>query len=231
MGQPPWLVVLPGMDGTGDLLTEFATAATASFRVRVQPYPPDVALGYEALAERLVAALPREPFVLLGESFGGPLALLLAARCPPALRAVVLCASFARYPLPVAALAPLARWAPVRCAPLRVVSRALLGRWETAPLRGLLALALAKVRPAVFRARLAAAARVDTRDALHQVSVPILYLQASADRVVPSRAAAEIEREARVGVTRTRVDGPHFLLQAAPGNCARVIAAFAAPLL
>ena len=40
-------------------------------------------------------------FVVVGESFSGSLALMLATRRPVGLRGVVLCASFVRFPLPV----------------------------------------------------------------------------------------------------------------------------------
>ncbi|MGQ0798894.1 MAG: serine aminopeptidase domain-containing protein [Pseudomarimonas sp.] len=58
--------------------------------------------------------LPRsEPYFLLGESFGGPLAIALAARQPRGLLGLVLCASFARYPIEsLRAAAFLARVAP-----------------------------------------------------------------------------------------------------------------------
>lgn len=49
----------------------------------------------------MVSELPsREPYLLLGESFSGPIALSIAARRPALLRGVVLCCSFACNPRP-----------------------------------------------------------------------------------------------------------------------------------
>ena len=62
-------------------------------------YPPDRCLGYDALEPWLRDRLPAEPFVLLAESFSGPLALRLAADPPVGLQGVILVASFARAPV------------------------------------------------------------------------------------------------------------------------------------
>jgi pimeloyl-ACP methyl ester carboxylesterase len=98
------LVLLPGMDGTASLFSEFSTALGAEFEVIPVSYPSDVPLGYRELEQVARAALPEDkPFVLLGESFSGPIAIAIAASSPPGLLGLVLCCSFARNPLPLVA--------------------------------------------------------------------------------------------------------------------------------
>ena len=82
----PKLVLLPGLDGTGKLFAEFLEALDLGSSAQVVPYPPDIPLGYDELETLVRAALPAHgPFIILGESFSGPLAIRIAARPPPAL--------------------------------------------------------------------------------------------------------------------------------------------------
>jgi pimeloyl-[acyl-carrier protein] methyl ester esterase len=128
------LVVLPGLDGAATLLSEFKSAALASFSsVTAISYPLDKALNYAELESIARSALPKDkPFVLLGESFSGPIALSIAVNPPPGLVGLVLCATFAKNP--VALLKPfasLAQFAPVRTLPIFILSWLLLGSWAT----------------------------------------------------------------------------------------------------
>ena len=82
------LVLLPGLDGTGKLFSEILKALEGRVATLIVDYPKDVSLGYDELEVLKVrcAALPDDrPFVLLGESFSGPLAIRIAAHPPPGL--------------------------------------------------------------------------------------------------------------------------------------------------
>lgn len=77
----PVLVLLPGLDGTGKLFAEFVRALNPTVECVVVAYPKDQPMGYEELEGLVVSALPKDrAFVLLGESFSGPLAIRIAAR-------------------------------------------------------------------------------------------------------------------------------------------------------
>jgi thioesterase domain-containing protein len=70
------LVLLPGMDGTGELFAPFLAALGPDQAVVVVRYPTDRELGYAELEQVARAALPvDQPFILLGESFSGPVAI------------------------------------------------------------------------------------------------------------------------------------------------------------
>jgi pimeloyl-[acyl-carrier protein] methyl ester esterase len=123
------LVVLPGLDGTADMLSAFANAARTHFsNVQVIAYPPDKALGYRSLEELVRAKLPTDgAFVLLGESFSGPIAISIAGDPPVGLVGLVLSTTFAKAPIPL--LTPLAAFAglaPVRRLPMALLSWFLL---------------------------------------------------------------------------------------------------------
>ncbi len=99
-----------------------------------------------------------------------------------------------------------------------------LGRFATPALRSGLADALSRVSPSVIRRRLRAVLRVDVSAILARVDVPVLYLRASEDRLVPRSASDELSATPRIRFAE--VEGPHFLLQAKPSAAAAHVQAF-----
>ena len=68
---------------------------------RVIPFPTDEPLGYAELETLVRQALPADRrFVLLAESFSGPLAIRIGADPPRGLAGVILCGTFAKNPYP-----------------------------------------------------------------------------------------------------------------------------------
>ncbi|MEJ5132798.1 hypothetical protein WH218_01765 [Stenotrophomonas indicatrix] len=96
--------MLPGLDGTGSMSTPLLSALQAhGLTTQAIALPAQGGQDYATLARWLWPQLPRHPFILLAESFSGPLAVELAARQPAALRGLVLAATFARRPVPLPA--------------------------------------------------------------------------------------------------------------------------------
>jgi pimeloyl-ACP methyl ester carboxylesterase len=89
----PMIVLLPGMDGTGDLLAPITAvlAGDAESIIIRYPHEPLDYSAHEAIA-RASLSLER-PYVFLGESFSGPMAISVAASHPANLAGFVLCAS------------------------------------------------------------------------------------------------------------------------------------------
>ncbi len=224
------LYILPGLDGTTRMLDGFVAAARgAGFgSVRAVGYPPDRPLGYAELETFARAALPGQtPFVLLGESFSGPIAISIAAHPPPNLVGLVLSTTFARAPAPLLApFAPLVRFAPTRALPMAALSAVLLGRWGTPELRKTLRAALDDVAPAVQRTRAAAAMGVDVSDRLARIAVPTLILKANHDRLLRAGAGRQL-LEGIANAREIALDGPHLLLQTRTGHCVEAVTQFA----
>ena len=222
------LVVLPGLDGTATLHADFVRAASTTFdSVAVIPYPQDQMFGYVELEAIVRSTLPSRPFVLLGESFSGPIALSIAANPPSNLVGLVLSTTFATSPVPLfSVFAPVTRIAPVRALPLFLLSWWLLGRWATPQLEAALQDALSQVSPKVLRFRAAAALRANVLAQCSSISVPVLNLCAANDRLLSRSAGSQIEAVIPNCET-TEIAGPHLLLQAAPQVCAQVVGGFA----
>ena len=220
------LVLLPGLDGTGRLFQPFMRELPSSWRVVVVAYPMDAGANYEALTRLVLGSLPADgPFLLLGESFSGPIAIKIAAALGPRVRGLILCCSFARNPRPLlrrfaAAIDGLP--APTRV-PSALPAYVLLGAKASAECRELLAKVLTELPLDVLRARLGMVMNVDVTRELAAIAAPVLYLQATQDRVVPASAAAEIQLiQARAQLIQ--LSGPHGLLQAAPAASAAAVA-------
>ena len=114
---------------------------------------------------------------------------------------------------------------PIGLVPIKLLGFILLGRFSTSAARRALAEVLAQVSPKALRTRLAALFDVNVAGLLAQVRVPVLYLCATEDRVVPraaSRHISELLPEAKV----IEIGAPHFLLQSAPAEAAHHVTQF-----
>ncbi|HBP02831.1 MAG TPA: alpha/beta hydrolase, partial [Stenotrophomonas sp.] len=101
---PQHVLMLPGLDGSGRLSTPFLPALQAhGLTTQAITLPAQGGQDHAKLAQRLRSQLPGHPFILLAESFSGPLAVELATRHPTGLRGLVLAATFARRPVPLPA--------------------------------------------------------------------------------------------------------------------------------
>jgi pimeloyl-ACP methyl ester carboxylesterase len=217
------------MDGTGDLFADFIHALPRTFETEVVRYPRDRHLPYSQLLTLMQSAIPpTEPFILLAESFSTPLAIQFAATNPPNLKGLILCTGFAR--------SPITDWKRVLCSflapalfrvplPEFIVSHFLLGPNPSPRVLSAFRAAISSVAPSVLSARLRAILACDARAELAQVAVPLLYLQAKHDRLVPESCLKEMRR-IKPQIEVATIDGPHLLLQREPQQAAAIVARF-----
>jgi len=94
------LAILPGLDGGARLRADFVAAVAPAFeQIIIVEYPESGPQDLGTLEHVARIALPVDrPFVLLGESFSGPISLRIAGAPPHNLRALVLSTTFARRP-------------------------------------------------------------------------------------------------------------------------------------
>ncbi|HEY5677988.1 MAG TPA: alpha/beta hydrolase [Myxococcales bacterium] len=186
-------LLLPGMDGTGDLLGSFGRCL---------------------------------PFEIAPESFSGPLGVMIAARYPPRVVALVLVAGFVSDPTRVAArLAAALAPALILPPPAWIIRRTLLG--SDAPPREVASAraAIRRVKPSVLSRRLKEVATVDASALLARTTLPLLYVRASGDRLVTAREARRVAA-LRPDATVRIIDAPHSVLQSRPQAAAALIGEF-----
>lgn len=231
--KPLSLVLLPGLDGTGILFRPLVAALPADIKPIVVRYPPDRQFTYLELLPLVRETLPQsEPFILLGESFSGPLAVMIAADPPKNLIGLVLCATFVTAPIPfIGPVVPvLARTPLFRLFPPFQQLKALVGGYSNPELRSLFTEMYAVVRPEGLAARVRSVFRVDVRNALADCRLPILYIAGAKDFVVPRRNLRLIQR-IHPGIEAVTIPSPHMVLQTAPIVAAEVIAKFASSIV
>ena len=221
------------MDGTGDLFRDFVCSLPAELATALARDPVDRHASREELLAIAEKAFPAsEHFVIVAESYSTPLAIVLASAAPANLAGLILCAGFASSPI-VGWRRPLARLA-ARAVfhlplPRFVIRQRLLGSNAPRDLVHTVRAVLERVSPTVLAARLRDVLQCDVRSELARVAVPILYLEAFQNRLLPKSALDEILR-IRPELKVVKINAPHLLLQREPGVAASAIADFVGSL-
>lgn len=198
---------------------------------QVVSYPPHELLSYRELANRVHDSLPNnEPYIMIAESFAGPLALMLAERADNNLKAVVLCATFLTNPRPwLSKLAPLLlhEWL-VGMPPKKWMARLMVtGRDAPDKMLERMFEVHKTVSPTVIIDRLYSVFNVDVTDTLRHCALPVLHLYGERDHLVLKYSHKEIQ-QTRPDIKSIAIDGPHFLLQTHPQTCVQAITKFLA---
>lgn len=225
------IVLLPGLDGTGDLFAPLLSQLSRAFIPQVVAYPNNSAT-YEEHVSIVRASLPKKGrYILVAESYSGPVAVTIAAQQPHGLAGLVLCASFLRSPRAMLTrIRHVLRVAPPLRMPASVVMPFLLGSYATPSLRQLVSSSIRKVLPRTLLVRLSNIAQADVSNSARAIKVPCLYIRARSDRLVP-RAAGEAVRKAIASAEVIDLAGPHLLLQSNATEAVTEIERFARRVL
>lgn len=221
----PTLVLLPGLDGTGQLFDRFREVLGPDLSIQVIRYPESGPQDADTLATWVRKHLPTAPFVLVAESFSGPVAIRLASEPPPGLAGMVLCATFASNPRPrLAWMRSFLPILPLFPALAPALGPWLFGRYGSRSLRQQVQNALTLVSSQTLKARLKQVLTQDVSGLCRRVAVPVLDLRAQEDRLVPARARRGLEDLPQL--TQASIPGPHLLLQTKPQGAVDVILGF-----
>ncbi len=219
------IVLLPGLHGTGDLFEPLLAVAPPDVRPVVIPLPP---IGtYAELFEYLRVRLPAEgKFVVMGESFSGPLAIEIAKDQPERVAAVILSNSFVSPP----------RWRLFRFLPWSLLFSIPPPKWvvrwffvgRRAPDEVVTAVrnAIANTPRRILAARMREVFSLPEPDGRSGIAAPLLALTGSLDAFV-TPDTSELHRIAKTVVIR-EIAAPHLLLQGAPQAAWSEIIAFLA---
>ncbi len=219
------LIFLPGFDGNASLRSEFTTALAQRHAVRSVTYPNRVLGSLDGYRDHAMAQAPVDwnP-VLVAESFSGLVAARWAAT-DSRVRALVLCASFARNPVGHAAslgaiLPSLVKLGPALMGNLTwATGDQRRARWGTG-----LSHAMASLDDAVVAERLRLIAGEDVSDSLGALQIPVVLVHFESDLVIPGLARAQLEAACR-NPRVLRLEGPHFAIATRPTECAAAISA------
>jgi len=189
----------------------------------VVSYPEDIYLTHQQLAKLVLDIVPcSEPYVILAESYSGPVACLLAAHPVGNLCAVVFVASFVSLPwgaigrwiaeiLPTALFRPrtpawILRWLLMDAdTPIEMISEAQD--------------IIARVRPEVLAQRLRDSLNADFGPTLRDSTVRVVCLVPESDRLLGERGLRGF-LAAKPSIEVVRVAGPHSPSRATGGPSA-----------
>ncbi|WP_394239062.1 alpha/beta fold hydrolase [Pseudomonas anguilliseptica] len=217
------LVLLPGLNGSSTLFGPLLAHLHPALKVQALELSTEDSQAYKDLADRLLGRLGNTPYVLLGESYSGPLAYQLALYRPPGLRGVIFAASFLSRPHPLLPLLqhlPLPRWLLGQNTLLNLFC---LNGQTSAELTLILRKEIQRLPTLLLRARLHSLSQLQ-KPAL-QLELPALHLLAKQDRLVTRKAQASLQT-CCTQLTEIALDGPHFLLQSQPQASADAIERF-----
>lgn len=222
------ILILPGLDGTGTLLSEVAELLKSKHEVTVIRYASDL-YAYQDLKTKVQTALPADDYIIVAESFSGPLAVMIASENPTGLQGVVFVATFAKTPFKVPKfLTYLVDITPTKSRLLsRLAQPFLMGRWATPEFTTRFKQVMHAVPASTMAGRLREVLKVDVVQKLMAIDIPTIYLSARDDRLIPSRMASDFDR---LPPNVFEIAGPHFLLQANAKESSKHILGFAAGL-
>jgi pimeloyl-[acyl-carrier protein] methyl ester esterase len=222
------LLLLPGLDGTGKLFDPFVRNLPAWIKPLVVSYPPDKPYGYQELRLIVSRSLPTDgDFVILGESFSGPLAVMAAAEKPKGLCGLILCASFVKKPFKfIPSWIRLFSVGPIyQLWPASIRLRAMLKGEKYSGLVQNALDAIKSVGTNVIAERVKAIMSVDVEQDFVRVDVPIIYLASRKDHLIKKHNVAGM-KTLKPNLTVAEIDTQHFVLQLEPKKSAVEIVSF-----
>ena len=219
--------MLPGLDGTGELFHPFISLLPSGLNPIVCRYPDDDHLGYSELSDFAWECCPlNEPFLLLGESFSGPIAIKIGAKRPPVLKGIILVNTFVTCPR--LHLAKILRsfpgWAFTK-PPTLLLKNLLRGHEIGAEPLSAIRTVLRSLDSTMIRSRLASVIAVDVRYTAQDINVPVCVIQSENDVAVPRRAR-RLLLDSLMASESNKLKGNHFGLQANPAEASRIVSEF-----
>jgi len=209
------LVLLPGMDGTGELFKEFVTYYDAKYVII--SFPNDGSQSYEELSKYVLSKLPEENHIILAESFSGGLVPQLLKSENKHIKGVIFVASFLSCPRPF--LVRLARLLPVKSLAklpgANYLHKMLFLGWSVSRNTISKFKSVINSLPAsTLSNRLNSIQRLSAQN-LPTYTLPCFYLRPSNDLLVPKSKVSEIRGIFKNFSIRS-VSGSHFILQSSP---------------
>jgi 3-oxoadipate enol-lactonase len=196
----PLLIYIAGMDGTGELFYKQIPALCEAYRVVTFRLRDTSDATFEELTDDVAAVIKAQnesQAFIVGESFGGTIAMTFALRYPSMTERLIIINSFPYYRgrFRINLAAGLASIATFQMAlPFRL-AMASLGLWldgVTREDRGRVLRALRTIEMKGYARRLRLIAEVNLKDRLSEIQAPTLFVAATRDLLVSSVREAKL---------------------------------------
>jgi len=216
------LVLLPGMDGTGKLFSPLLNALSG-YDCEIIALPKTGSQDYPSITSFVRARLPKDQFVLVAESFSGPIGAALAAEGIENMKGIIFVATFLSTPKHLLLYVS-------RCLPLKILSEfpfvkifykaVFFGVDASNEIIQVFKCSLNSLPRKTITRRLST--MLSLKPNWEAINLPVGYIQAASDRLVPPNKSTEFTRIFK-NMTIKIINGPHFILQAKPAECAAAI--------
>ncbi len=221
--------MLPGLDGSGALFGPLLAVLPEELIPVVVSYPRDKVLFYEQLMPYIREVMPwGEPYVLLAESFSGPLALKFAAEQPENIDAIVLSSAFfSKISAPSGSWTRFftnQKWVENATPDSAIKQLVAGGVCEPAVLAGIKS-AIKSVSPEVLSHRVKLMFEINLTAALEEIRSPILCLAGTQDKLGAAQAMQELLK-VKEGSSYVTFDTSHLILQTKPREAIEAILKF-----
>lgn len=216
------LVLLPGMDGTGELFNPLLKHLSSDAIVLRLPSTGDQ--SYSKIAATLQPSLPDQHYVLLAESFSSGLVQYIVEEADEHLRGVVFVSGFVSPPSKV--LLRLAKSLPLHALVNMpgfdsICKRFLLGRNASKESIDSLREVIKSVPQETLKKRLVTMLNMPNNNPF-RCNIPCVCIVPTEDKLVRSKNSQELISTYRKAAI-TPISGPHFILQANPVLAAKTV--------
>lgn len=217
------LVLIPGLDGTGEFFKPLLDVYGRD-TAQLIPLPQEGPQDYAALTEYVAQRLPVDgDYVLLGESFGGPIVANLALRGQRRMKGAVFVASFLSSPAwwatTLGLALPLKMTAPTALG--RMIMRSLLaGREATDRTMDWVQSVICGVPADIIKARIRTIRSM--RPLSGRTDLPALYIRATQDRLISAAKFSDFAAHF-TDIKLFKIEGPHLILPSRAEDCVRTI--------
>ncbi|VAW99672.1 hypothetical protein MNBD_GAMMA21-1682 [hydrothermal vent metagenome] len=218
------LILLPGLDGSGQLFAEFIDSLAENISVTCISFSEQEQLAYPELADYVRSRLPTdEKYIILAESFSGPIACLLAQTNLKHLQAIIFVASFLKNPnrrlLWLTCLLPLTillRFSP----PDFIIRKWMLGEKAGDEMLSKFKSILRRLPVKTIKFRLQEIYNLTLAE--FTIGLPVYYIKPLQDRLVMEDNYYDFEKRCST-IELFTLDGPHFILQSKAKECANYV--------
>ncbi|MGH1429389.1 MAG: serine aminopeptidase domain-containing protein [Arenicella sp.] len=219
------IVLLPGLDGTGNLFSSLINELP-DHDCEVIPLPTTCSQDYPSITTAITEKLPTEDFILIAESFSGPIGATLVKKDIHNLKGIIFVATFLSTPQKL--LVDIARHLPLKHLSRFPFSKywiklLFLGAHANNDLLNSFLRTIQSLPSKVIKDRLRAISFLSINK--QESSFPCRYIQAKNDKLISPKKAIEFHSYFHNIVTKT-IDGPHFILQAKPKESALMVSEF-----
>jgi pimeloyl-ACP methyl ester carboxylesterase len=196
VARKPLALLIPGLDGTGRFYYRQIEALSARYRVLPWQFKERDSFDFCDLAGELAEGTSAEEpnsMLVVGESFGGPVAIHFVLTYPDRVRALALINTFPSYRRKLrirlaCRLAPMLRWPFVSSAKNFLAEKVLAREGIPAEDRRRYHEIVRLVYPPAYVRRLELVRQTALRERLGEISVPTYIFASGRDKVVPSLA-------------------------------------------